>query len=155
MKKNNSEFLIWGFTPEQVLKGLGYVKDIFLYGSKMIDSAVGYFTKKLELRKENMVINAETKVVKESPCKEKEEKSKKKSNRFSKVILHFSEAVIFEDAYIRISLKDGSIIDLEDEIIKSMEEFQSKLDELNEKYGEKIERIDLLSVNEMLHGEVS
>ena len=161
--KNNSEVLIWGFTPAQLLKGLGYVKDIFSSIEKtvicLIDYASNNSNKKLETNKSNSkkkeVINAETKVVKESPSKEKEDKMKEKSSRLSKVFLHFSDSIAFEDAYIRVSLNDGSIIDLDDEIIKNMSEFESKLDESNEKYGDRIEKIDLLSVHEELPKETS
>ena len=163
MKKNNSEFLIWGFTPAQLLKGVGYLKDIFSSFEKivvcLIDYAINESNKKLESNESNTrnkdVINIDAKEIKESHSDTEVEKKKEETNRLFKVILHFSDSVLFEDAYIRVSLKDGSIIDLDDELIKNMDEFESKLDELNEKYGERIEKIDLLSIHEKLPKEVS
>ena len=53
--KNNSEVLIWGFTPAQLLKGLGYVKDIFSSIEKTVVCQIDYSSnnsnKKLETNK--------------------------------------------------------------------------------------------------------
>ncbi len=165
MKKNNSECLICGFTPEQILKGIGYIRDIF---SSIEKTALGLIAfantkskKKIESNKtdskKDEAIKAEAKIVNEKVVtKEKsEDGSNKKTNKNSKVALHFSDLVRFEDSYIRVTLNDGSIIDLDDEIIKNMEEFECKLDSLKERFGDRIVQVDLLSLNENLPSEVS